>query len=653
MASMENPNFLKKKYDLHKSPEVESAADRTEKSRDEKVPQKPEARIQNYLDRFKEIIDRDDPHKRERGVEALKTVLHREHVIQPDDIPQSYWDHQREIAREQGHGDVEITDQMKQQLAEVLIEDQKSSLDNWVDYMASDDAPYPDWLKYYTVRSVLNLGEYDKEKRSFSKRSKGTVQPYPELNREALAFMLDAMRRKYGDQFVDTEKLTDKDAEKFLELLRKENFGKLYAFSVGKVTPTQAEQLSITDGEWKKYNRGGDDIPLVKSLEGHGTGWCTASEMTAMNQLDQGDFHVYYSLDSDGKSTVPRAAIRMQGNKIAEIRGVDEDQNLDPYIGEVVENKLKEFGKEGEAYQKKAADMRHLTEIDKKTKAGDQLTKEDLSFLYEIDNQIDGFGYRRDPRIEELRSQRNWREDVSVILELEPAQVGRNENEANENTKAYIGPYFKGMFAKLPNMEHFYTKFPEKKVEFERDQMTIGTIRRKKDLKWNLKQAGINTGWGGEELIDSPDFKIGKKPKQLDLIYLRVKDMDLDRDYPFFQADLIGTEDDVDEDGNSAPYTKGRMTELGLELCPEEAAPHLALKESKEAHLEGKYTVMTRPIQIPEQPLLPHDDQKRPLLSFPMKDKPSQKHVALGSNQAWRYYHSQDMLVFCRSKQAK
>jgi len=48
-----NPSFLKKKYDLHNTPEVASAATRTEKRTHEKVSQKPEDRIQNYLDRFK------------------------------------------------------------------------------------------------------------------------------------------------------------------------------------------------------------------------------------------------------------------------------------------------------------------------------------------------------------------------------------------------------------------------------------------------------------------------------------------------------------------------------------------------------------------------------------------------------------------------
>jgi len=74
------PEFLKQKYDLHNSDEVESAKERTEVRTGEQLPQNPDLLIQNYLDRFKEITDRDNPEKRQRGIEALKKILHDKFV---------------------------------------------------------------------------------------------------------------------------------------------------------------------------------------------------------------------------------------------------------------------------------------------------------------------------------------------------------------------------------------------------------------------------------------------------------------------------------------------------------------------------------------------------------------------------------------------
>ncbi len=425
----QNPEFLKDKYDLHNALEVGSAAKRTEARTKETLSKKPADQIQNYLDRLSEIVDRTNPHLRERGLEAAKEILHNKFVIKPENIPESYFDNQRRIAREQGHGDIEITQEMRSQLTEVIITDQESSLDKWVDYLASPDATYPDWLKYYAIRSVLGIGEYDKKKKEFTKRSKGTVKPFPDLNREALAYVLDAIEKKYSDNGFDFSQLKPEDQKELEKLLQGENFAKLYAWAIEKVTPTEVNQLTITNGEWIKYNKGSDHMPLVKSLQGHGTGWCTAGESTAQKQLEGGDFYVYYSYDKDGKPTIPRVAIRMQDNTISEVRGIAPEQNLDPFIGPVVQEKLTRFP-DGRLYEKKVSDMKRLTDISKREEQNGGLTVEDLRFLYEIDGQIQGFGYQKDPRIKELKAGRNAKQDLAQIFDCSEKEISTTEDEA-------------------------------------------------------------------------------------------------------------------------------------------------------------------------------------------------------------------------------
>ena len=45
-------------------------------------------------------------------------------VIKPEEVPQSYWETQARIAREQGHGDIEVTDEMKAASAKNTTADQ-------------------------------------------------------------------------------------------------------------------------------------------------------------------------------------------------------------------------------------------------------------------------------------------------------------------------------------------------------------------------------------------------------------------------------------------------------------------------------------------------------------------------------------------------
>jgi len=627
------PQFLKEKYNLHTTPEVEDAIERTEHRTGEEVAHDPTSRIDNYLNRFTEIIERDDPAKREHGVEALKRVLHDKFVIKPEEIPESYWETQKRMAREQGHGDIEITDELRNQNTEIIIADQESSLDKWIDYLASEDAKYPMWLKYFAVRGVLDMSTYDKEKHEFATRSKGTTAPFPDLDREALAYVLDAVEKRQGPEYrqlsqeirqaknelkrlkgsfrvlqrqgkneeilqargqiedqqnhlitleqqqqqivLNDQQLSDEEQDRYKTLLDSSDFAKLYVWAAERVTPAEESELMITEGEWIKYDQNSDHLPLVQSLQGHGTGWCTAGESTAQVQLQGGDFYVFYSKDKYGNPTVPRAAIRMEGDTIAEVRGVAAEQNLDPYIADVVREKMHGFP-DGRQYEKKAYDMQMVTYLDHKTQGGHELTKDELVFLYEINSPIQGFGYQRDPRISELRSTRDPEADMPLVFECEPAQIARSVAQINESTKAYVGRLEPGIFdlmATLPQIEHLYTNFPEGRIQ--RTKLEIGGMTVEQ-IKQELRERNINISAYAKDMLDSKDFTTLENPEEIDLVRLKVGDLGFTQN---------ATTDEI--------YTRAK--ELGLELCPAEVGPHQRLKELEQP-LDDWYRIAMKQI---------------------------------------------------------
>ena len=183
-------------------------------------------------------------------------------------------------------------------------------------------------------------------------------------------------------------------------------------------------------GIWKKYNQGSNPEILFNDINGKGTGWCTAGGIdTARKHINGGDFHVYYTKDREGNYTKPRIAIRMEGNKIAEIRGISKDQNIEANMEKVVDKKLEEFP-DRDKYKKKVKDMEMLTYIYTKHQNKGELTKIDLRFLYEIDNKITGFGYKKDPRIEELLKGRNVRKDLALIFDCKEENISLTKKEA-------------------------------------------------------------------------------------------------------------------------------------------------------------------------------------------------------------------------------
>ena len=97
-------------------------------------------------------------------------MYYDKYVIKKEDVPESYYHHQEDIALERGLGHIKITESQKQELQQEVIENQKRSLDVWLDYFLSEDAKvYPFWAKYWAFQGMLKLGTYDKKEGTFQR----------------------------------------------------------------------------------------------------------------------------------------------------------------------------------------------------------------------------------------------------------------------------------------------------------------------------------------------------------------------------------------------------------------------------------------------------------------------------------------------------
>ena len=557
---MENSKFLERKYpDLPGSRPVERAVQKKLRQ-GESGPATKESRVDAYLDRLEAIM------KDQRGLAHLKYRILETYTTKQDEIPESYWRLQENIMRERGEsGDWanatnEQRAELKRQNSEGVLADQRSSLEQWVDYFASTDSDYvPRNLKYWIFRNVLGLAEYDKEKKEFPKRSKGTLKQFPDINHEALAYVVDAIIKKHGGTNIEFEHDIQPDERAaFQTFLAKENFQKLYSWAHDLMNPIPEHLLPVTEGEWRKFIKGSDPMELVSTIRGNGTGWCTAGENTAKTQLQGGDFYVFYSLDDEGKPTIPRIAIRMQAEKIAEVRGVAYKQNLDPYMSAVLEEKLNEFPDSTE-YLKKDSDMKLLTAIETKSKKGEMLTRDDLTFLYELEAPIEGFGYRSDPRIEELRDARDVGANLPVLFECTPTDIAHSVSEIRDTTKAYIGSLEPGIFDALPpTLEHVYTKFPEERIKFRTIELGTG-LKGGPAFQKAIESRSMHVGSLAQQLLESSDFKVLAGGRSADLVEISVRSLGFTSVTRYDQI-------------------CARAQQLGLDLCPEEVGPQLRLQ---------------------------------------------------------------------------
>ena len=420
------------------------------RKQNEKLPGKNnERRNFAYLSRLNNMVEKHGDALEQKLWAASAENL----VMDYEDIPDAYWKQQEQILRDNGQGR-ELSRDEKEKLAEDLIEKQRESINTWSNYLGDKDCPYPLWFKVYAFDGVSKMGLINKETKEFEKRDKSTVASFPTLNPEVLAKVYRNINEFYG---VDKEDWLAQhpDDEKLVSLVKSGNFPKLYAKELFETktiikTPEKPEDI---EGDWFTYQLGDED-ELANVAEG--TGWCIADPNVAHNYLEYGNYgysrneeadeesnskakFIIFKLKApnspDGYSTNGVASIRLDPDgKVTEVSGLNEGQAIEDSLIPTVKEKVLSLPG-GKEFLQKFEDKQTLIKLDHKLQKGEDLTKEELSFLYELDRPIANLDTYNDedPRITELK------EKYGIEYALEKG-IDANKLVSNLNPK-YIAFY--------------------------------------------------------------------------------------------------------------------------------------------------------------------------------------------------------------------
>ena len=418
-------NFESKHKDI-----VESSFNKARQNK-EKLPGKNnERRNFAYLSRLSNMVEKYGDKVEQKLWEASAENV----VMDYEDIPEAYWKQQEQILRDNGQGR-KLSEYEKKILAEDLIDKQRQSITSWANYLGGKNCPYPLWFKVYAfdgiskMSNALNLDDAD-----YNRRDNTTALSFPKLNAEILAKVYRQINDFYG---VDKENwlAQHSDDEKLVSLVKSANFPKLYAKELvdTKVIIKTPERTEDVHGDWFEYKLG-DEEEIASLAEG--TRWCVVDPNVAHNYLTYGQYSNpeeyddydddYYDYDdaevenSEAKFIIFRledpnspgvyasngsASIRLDPDGIVdEISGLNDGQAVEDALVPIVKEKTISLPG-GEKYLQKFDDKQALIRLDKKMEKGQDLTKEELSFLYELDRPIatlDTYN-RKDPRIPELK----------------------------------------------------------------------------------------------------------------------------------------------------------------------------------------------------------------------------------------------------------
>ena len=415
-------------FDARHKEIVDSSFDKARK-KGEKLPGKNnERRNYAYLSRLENLVDKygNDLEKKLWQASVKDNLL-----IDYNNIPDSYWQSKKQELRDNGYGAIELTEEYKHELFNKEREIQKESLEKWVNYLGDEHSPYPLWFKIYAWDGMTKMGKYDKSKGKYATRNETTVAPYPNPDAEVLGGVFEVINRYYGN---NERKFYTEEGERNIELERvvqSGSFAKIYNAIEHDIAPIiePPEKAEDVHGKWIEYGIGEEDDIAIAAK---GTGWCVASPSVGRHYLEYGTYGQDDEWDddnelSDEESSVESkfilfhledpttgrlsknavASIRLDPNgQVAEISGLKEGQALNDSLVDVVAEKVKTLPG-GEKFLEAFADKQELIRLDRKMQNNENLTKEELEFIYEINRRIHTLDTYNsyDPRVDELKQE--------------------------------------------------------------------------------------------------------------------------------------------------------------------------------------------------------------------------------------------------------
>jgi hypothetical protein len=407
---------------------VENSVAHAERNGDDIVRGNSERRIGAHLVRLTELL-------RHEGVEArVWDSAVEELIIKPENIPEYYWEQQKQIARDEGLGDIHLGHSIKDQLASELQEAQRTGLQSWRDYLELAGDQYPLWFKFYAWDGMSHLGTFDKAKGHYSKRSSGTVAPYPQLNPAVLVRVFEAVKDQGGDD------------QSVAKLVKSGNFNKLYSHMLldqKAVIPTPENPEDI-HGEWREYSS--DNIEaIIEAAEG--TPWCIAGRsMAELYTRGGGKFLLFHLQDPETGKTSPTAAasVRLDDHgQVAELSGLKGGarQYVEDSLVPIVQEKVNQLPG-GENYLQAFDDKQMLIRMDRKFQKGEPFSHEEIMFLYEVERPITYMDtYAEDPRpnhFKRARDQHMQQLTESGIDAKEAKLMLTSTHEIEENPDLFL-----------------------------------------------------------------------------------------------------------------------------------------------------------------------------------------------------------------------
>ena len=223
--SFNGPEFLGQKFqDIHTSEEAQTLAEYATQKEELPHKQTKHAIIDRYLRGLDRVMK-----NRPSVAQMIEESITKDYVLDTSNeelvqsLARDLYESEKKIAIQQGRGgdiqqlnDEEILERYRENILE-KAKIQKESLQSWITYL-KDGEDYPMWFKYFVIRSLKGMGQFNRDTTSYSTRTEKTIAPFPEMNAEALAFVKKSIDHQLEIESMELPKEVEESIQRDVKL---------------------------------------------------------------------------------------------------------------------------------------------------------------------------------------------------------------------------------------------------------------------------------------------------------------------------------------------------------------------------------------------------------------------------------------------------
>ena len=181
----------------------------------------PILKIKEYLTKL-DVISK-GAKTNEAKKELLKQYCYDKYLIK--ELPYSYIKYRKGYFYDLGlKFEGEITQEARRKALDLIINEQKESLDELLEFVVNDSNMYPTWFNYYIFINTVKIGHFYSLLNKFTKRSTSTTDPFIKLDEKVIQEVYDIISK-----FLSNSDLTPEEEKLLLKGLEFKNlYGNIY-----------------------------------------------------------------------------------------------------------------------------------------------------------------------------------------------------------------------------------------------------------------------------------------------------------------------------------------------------------------------------------------------------------------------------------------